>query len=155
MQYMLEAEEWWHGPLGCRQCFLVPLVSSPHLLFCVLPWHLEWDEGGHNSRQEQRDTFRFVYKIKNRGKYIFKYSVGRHASTHKHTHTFIPRHLTCLYWQRYIDVSSFLHNRRFLWSCDQYFATQIFKGPREAYDLKEIYYDSSHKPIFANINNHT
>ena len=29
-------------------------------------------------------------------------------------------------------------------------ATQIFKGPREAYCLKEIYDDSFHKPVFAN-----
>lgn len=53
-----------------------------------------------------------------------------------------------------INISWFLHNKRFPWSCDQYFATQIAKDPREAY-LKEIHYDSFHKLAFANINNHT
>jgi hypothetical protein len=41
MQYILEAEEQRHGPLGCGQGFLVPIVSAPHLLFCVLLWHSE------------------------------------------------------------------------------------------------------------------
>lgn len=109
MQYMLEAE-WWHGPLGCGQCFLVPLVSSPYLLFCVLLWHWQWDEDRPNSRQEQWEIFCLVYRWGMQGD---TYLSTWWASMWLHTCTYItflsiPRHLMCLYWHRDTGMSGFI-----------------------------------------------
>lgn len=92
-----------------------------------------------------------VCKVKNAGRYIFKHLVGQHVSTHMYTHTHLylgTQHVFIgMHTHTHTRTHLALRTRYFPWSCDQYFATQIFKGPREAYYLKEIYYDF-HKPIY-------